>query len=73
MVIPRSALGTIEGKDVVWVQDGEKFAAREVRVGQLSDTEAAIRSGLEAGDLVAMQPVQDPGMLREPRLASNAR
>jgi len=73
LVIPRSALGTIEGKDVVWVQDGEKFAAREVRVGQLSDTEATIRSGLESGDLVAMQPVQDPGMLREPRLASNAR
>ena len=73
LVIPRSALGTIEGKDVVWAQDGEKFAAREVRVGQLSDTEATIRSGLESGDLIAMQPVQDPGMLREPRLASNAR
>ncbi len=73
LVIPRSALGTIEGKDVVWVQDGEKFAATEVRVGQLSDTEATIRSGLESGDLVAMQPVQDPGMLRESRLASNAR
>lgn len=73
LVVPRSALGTIEGKDVVWVQDGDKFAVREVRVGQVSDTEATIRSGLEAGDLVAMQRVQDPGMLHEPRLASNAR
>ena len=73
LVVPRSALGEIEGKDVVWVQDGEKFAATEVHVGQLSDTEATIRAGLESGDLIAMQPVQDPGMLREPRLASNAR
>lgn len=73
LVVPRSALGTIEGRDVVWVQDGDKFAAREVRVGQVSDTEATIRSGLAAGDLVAMQPVQDPRMQREPRSASNAR
>ena len=73
LVVPRSALGEIEGKNVVWVQDGEKFAATVVHVGQLSDTEATIRAGLESGDLIAMQPVQDPGMLREPRLASNAR
>jgi len=73
LVVPRSALGEIEGKDVVWVQDGEKFAAREVQVGQLSDTEATIRAGLKAGELVAMQPVRDRGMLNEPQLASIAR
>ena len=73
LVVPRSALGEIAGKDVVWVQDGEKFAAREVQVGQLSDTEATIRAGLKAGELVAMQPVRDRGMLNEPHLASIAR
>ena len=73
LVVPRSALGTMEGKDVVWVQDGDKFAAREVRVGSLSNTEAAIRSGLEAGELVAVQPVRDPSMLTAPRLALDVR
>ena len=73
LVVPRSALGEIEGQDVVWVQDDEKFVVREVRVGQLSDTEATIESGLDVGELVASQPVTAPEMLRESRLASSMR
>lgn len=64
LVVPRSALGEIEGKDTVWVQDGGKFVVREVRVGQLSDTEATIRSGLSAGEVIAAQPVLHPDPLR---------
>ena len=64
LVVPRSSLGEIEGKDAVWVQDGGKFVMREVRVGQLSDTEATIRSGLSAGEVIAAQPVLDSDLLR---------
>ena len=64
LVVPRSSLGEIEGKDAVWVQDGGKFVMREVRVGQLSDTEATIRSGLSAGEVIAARPVLDSDLLR---------
>lgn len=67
LVVPRSALGEVEGEDSVWVQDGGKFVARAVRVGQLSDTEATIRSGLSAGEVIAAQPVRDPDLLRAAR------
>lgn len=67
LVVPRSALGEIEDKDAVWVRDGGKFVVREVRVGRLSDTEATIRSGLSAGEVIAAQPVRDPGLLRAAR------
>ena len=73
LVVPRSALGVFEGSDVVWVQDDDKFVVREVQVAQLSDTEASIRSGLDAGEVIASQPVTDPSMLREPKLASSVR
>ena len=73
LVVPRSALGEFEGSDVVWVQDDDKFVLREVQVAQLSDTEATIRSGLDVGEVIASQPVTDPSMLREPRLASSIR
>lgn len=67
LVVPRSALGEVEGEYSVWVQDGGKFVARAVRVGQLSDTEATIRSGLSAGEVIAAQPVRDPDLLRAAR------
>ena len=73
LVVPRSALGEFEGSDVVWVQDDDEFVLREVQVAQLSDTEATIRSGLDVGEVIASQPVTDPSMLREPRLASSIR
>ena len=64
LVVPRSALGQIDGKDAVWVQTGGKFEVREVRVGQLSDTEVTISSGLRAGEVIAAQPILDPNMVR---------
>lgn len=64
LVVPRSALGEIDGGDAVWVQNGGKFVAREVQVGQLSDTEATIRSGLSEGEVIAAQPVRDPDLVR---------
>ena len=67
LVVPRSALGEVGGEDTVWVQDGGKFVGRAVRVGQLSDTEATIRSGLSAGEVIAAQPVRDPDLLRAAR------
>ena len=57
LVIPRAALGTSEGLDVVWAQTEEGYEPRTVQVGLLSDTEATIRSGLVAGEVIASQAV----------------
>ena len=72
LVIPRSALEDLDGENVVWVQDGSKFAQRKVLVGERSDTEVTVRSGLSAGDVIAVQPVTDPRLMQEPRVASKS-
>ena len=59
LVIPRAALGTSEGLDIVWVQTEEGYEPRTVQVGLLGDTEATIRSGLSVGDVIASQAISD--------------
>ena len=65
LVVPRAAIASSSGQDVVWVQRGEKFEERAVQVGLLSDTQAAIESGLREGDVIAAQPVIDPDLVVE--------
>ncbi len=61
LTVPRSAVGASAAGSVVWVQDGEGFVERPVEVGALSDTQAVIRTGLRAGERVALQPVPSDG------------
>lgn len=70
IVIPRSALASVDGRQVVWVEDDGLFSEREVVVDRLSDIEAAIASGLREGELIAEQPVTDPERLRDRQVAS---
>ncbi len=67
LVIPRAALGTASASDaaVVWLQQGDQFVEREVEIDALSDTEAVVAAGLEAGELIAAQ-----GIARDEVLAS---
>ena len=70
IVIPRSALASVDGRQVVWVEDDGLFSEREVVVDRLSNIEAAIASGLREGELIAEQPVTDPERLRDRQVAS---
>ncbi len=70
LVIPRAALASVAGRQVVWVEEDGQFSEREVVIDRLSDTEAAIRSGLQAGETVASQAVTDPRWLRDPEVVS---
>ncbi len=63
LIIPRAAIARSSGRDVVWVQQDDKFVERPVQVGLLSDTEATIRNGLRAGEVIAAQPVTGPDEL----------
>ena len=70
LVIPRSALASVDGRQVVWVAEDGLFAPREVLIDGLSDTEASIQSGLREGEVIASQPVADSEWLRDDRLAA---
>lgn len=53
VVIPRAALSDKNGKTVVYVKTAEAFAAREVEIGELNNTQVAVVSGLKAGEEIA--------------------
>lgn len=44
-----------DGKDVVYVKKGQQFERREVTLGLANNTHAAVKSGLEVGEEVALE------------------
>lgn len=53
VLIPKTAIQTIEGKPTVFVQTPEGFEARPVTLGQSNATHAEITAGLDAGERYA--------------------
>jgi cobalt-zinc-cadmium efflux system membrane fusion protein len=53
VAVPSQAVHEIEGRTVVFVQAGDRFSRRDVRVGSDVDGQVEIRSGLKAGERVA--------------------
>jgi membrane fusion protein, heavy metal efflux system len=54
LVVPRAALQTIAGEQVVFVRTEEGFEKREVVVGRTDDRNAEIVFGLDAGETIAV-------------------
>ena len=59
LVVPRAAVGRVADRDVVWVQQGERFVEQLVEVGLRSDTEVTVLSGIGVGDVIAAQSLTD--------------
>jgi HlyD family secretion protein len=57
LIVPREALSGSGGKTVVYVKQGEAFVPREVEVAGTTNTQAAIVSGIQEGEEIALQPV----------------
>ncbi|MCR9294877.1 MAG: efflux RND transporter periplasmic adaptor subunit [bacterium] len=55
IVIPDSALFTIDNSDYVFVQDGEAYVARRVQIGLQSRDKVQILSGLQVGEKVVTE------------------
>ena len=56
LVIPRAAVaGIATEQPLVWVQRGEGFEAREIRLASVGNTQVSVASGLSAGEVVAAQ------------------
>jgi HlyD family secretion protein len=58
LLIPREAVQEAGGKSVVLVKQGETIVPREVEIGAYSNTQVSVVSGLQAGDQVAIQPLE---------------
>ncbi|WP_269789668.1 efflux RND transporter periplasmic adaptor subunit [Stenotrophomonas sp. Iso1] len=54
-VVPLSALQTMEGRDVVFVRDGETYTARPVILGARDASKVEVKSGLEIGEQVVVE------------------
>lgn len=50
VVVPKSALLSLEDKTVVFIQDKDGFEARPVKVGRATDDQVEILSGLSSGE-----------------------
>ncbi|MFT8808118.1 efflux RND transporter periplasmic adaptor subunit [Gluconobacter sp.] len=56
MIVPSSAVQTIEGHDLVYVQTGEgQYAPREVRVRLATDENVVVQGNLRVGDRVVTE------------------
>jgi multidrug efflux pump subunit AcrA (membrane-fusion protein) len=56
LVAPLDAVHTERGRSLVFVRDGNRFNKREVQLGLRSFTHVAVLSGLNAGEVVALEP-----------------
>ncbi|WP_340648351.1 efflux RND transporter periplasmic adaptor subunit [Pseudoxanthomonas winnipegensis] len=56
LVVPLAALQTLEGRQVVFVREGQdRYVARAVELGQRDATQAAVLSGLKPGEHVVVE------------------
>jgi len=55
LLAPRPAVFTENGKSFVWAQDGDAWTRKEIATGVRSATHVAVRGGLRAGEVVALQ------------------
>ena len=53
VIVPQSAIQTLEGKSSVFVQTPEGFAPRAITLGQANDTHVEVTGGLAAGERYA--------------------
>ena len=54
--MPREALSESGSKTIVYVKQGDAFVPREVEIAGTTNTQAAIVSGIQEGEEIALQP-----------------
>jgi Cu(I)/Ag(I) efflux system membrane fusion protein len=56
LIVPREALSESGSKTIVYVKQGAAFVPREVEIAGTTNTQAAIVSGIQEGEEIALQP-----------------
>jgi len=54
LLVPRGAIHEEAGKTYVYARQGNNFVRREVQTGSMNDTQIAIASGINVGEVVAL-------------------
>jgi hypothetical protein len=55
LIVPREALGGSGGRSIVYVKQGDAFVPREVEIAGETNTQAAVASGIQEGEEIALQ------------------
>jgi len=55
LVVPLAALQVLEGRDVVFVRNGDRYTAHPVRLGKRDGRQVEVLEGLDAGDAVVVE------------------
>ncbi|MDR6092801.1 efflux RND transporter periplasmic adaptor subunit [Stenotrophomonas sp. SORGH_AS_0321] len=55
LAVPLTALQSLEGKDVVFVREGDTYQARVVQLGARDARQVAVTAGLQAGEQVVVE------------------
>ncbi len=55
LMIPVRANFDKNGKPIVYVQKGKSFVVREIKVGKRNDDNVVVTSGLQEGEIVALE------------------
>ncbi|MEN5427082.1 efflux RND transporter periplasmic adaptor subunit [Stenotrophomonas pennii] len=55
IAVPLTALQTLDGKDVVFVREGDSYHARVVQLGARDARQVAVTGGLQAGEQVVVE------------------
>jgi HlyD family secretion protein len=63
LIVPREALSGSGGKTIVYVKQGDAFVPREVEIAGATSTQAAITSGIQEGEEIALQPTLAAGVI----------
>jgi HlyD family secretion protein len=63
LIVPREALSGSGGKTIVYVKQGDAFVPREVEIAGATSTQAAIVSGIQEGEEIALQPTLAAGVI----------
>jgi HlyD family secretion protein len=61
LLVPRDSIVTDRDQGYVFVKSGQKLQKRPVHVAAMNETDAAIDSGLSAGDVVVRNPERQNG------------
>ncbi len=73
LLVPNRAVRTQDGERIVWVLENGIPVSRSIKLGSSSDTYSQVLSGLDAGELVIMNPSDEmtsmprPGMIMRGR------
>ena len=56
LYVPYQGVFEVEGNSVLYVWDGSRLEAHRVELGKRSESQIAVLSGVEEGDLIALEP-----------------